>query len=108
MDPINFMLESTPEEVVPRFNLSCLSRGGPINSAVWTRNGAPLSTPTSPVLENRELAVYTLSLSDSTPGNYSCVFSLRDGSSTDLRMITSNYTLRGNRIAICTVMLLES
>ena len=58
----------------PQFTLTCISTGGPATTVTWTRDSVNVTEGTETVLDNRETAQYThtLSVTGRLGGLYTC------------------------------------
>ena len=58
----------------PQFTLTCISTGGPATTVTWTRNSGKVVGDTNTVLDNRENARYThtLTVTGRLGGLYTC------------------------------------
>ena len=58
----------------PRFTLTCISTGGPATTVTWTRDSETVSEGNMTVLDDRETAQYThtLTVSGRLGGLYQC------------------------------------
>ena len=78
MVDILFQLTSDLHSPTPTFTLTCVSNGGPVTYANWTRDGIPVPQNryhlTSHSLVNAQVATYhsTLSITGRLPGLYRC------------------------------------
>ena len=83
--------------LLPVFNVTCTSTGGPATTVNWTRDGLKLvyiadgKYTFSQVLVNRETAEYTntLTVTGRKPGNYQCIVSNTRGNATS-KILTVN------------------
>ena len=75
---IHFQLTSDLHSPTPTFTLTCVSNGGPVTYANWTRDGIPVPQNryhlASHSLVNAQVASYhsTLSITGRLPGLYRC------------------------------------
>ena len=58
----------------PQFTLTCISTGGPATTVTWTRDSGDAVGVTNTVLDNRETARYThtLTVTERLGGLYTC------------------------------------
>ena len=72
MYTLNFSLHDPPQ-----FTLTCISTGGPATTVTWTRDSETVSEGSVTVLDNRETAQYThtLTVSGRLGGLYQCTVS---------------------------------
>ena len=105
--PVTFEVTTDRSEMVPKFDLTCISTGGPVDSGQWTIRNGEIVSRLSPMLTNRVSATYESVLSSALNGTYSCTFFLRDGVNLTLRNITSSFTVLGRMYYIiyaCTII----
>ena len=72
----------------PRFTLTCISTGGPATTVTWTRDSVLVSEGNMTVLDNRETAQYThtLTVSGRLEGLYQCTVSNNKPSSASAQL----------------------
>ena len=71
---MDFELDSDVNEENPQFTLTCISTGGPATTVTWTRDSETVSEGNMTVLDDRETAQYThtLTVSGRLGGLYQC------------------------------------
>ena len=72
------------------FTLTCISTGGPATTVTWTRDSQTAVGTTNTVLNDKETAQYTHTLSGTLTGEYTCSVS-NNRPSAD----SSSYTVQG-------------
>ena len=55
-----------------QMTLTCISTGGPATTVTWTRDSITVTEGTETVLDDREAAQYTHTLTVTTGGEYTC------------------------------------
>ena len=58
-----------------QLTLTCISTGGPATTVTWTRDSTTVTEGTETVLDDRETAQYTHTLTVTTGGEYTCTVS---------------------------------
>ena len=88
---ITFTLNSSQNEAIPLFTLTCISTGGPATNVTWTRDSDILTESTSTILNNAVEASYThtLTVTRRVGGLYSCTVTNKKSSS------SANITVQG-------------
>ena len=76
-DGITLRVDSDLNGESPQFTLTCISTGGPATTVTWTRDSGPVSGERMTVLNNRESAQYThtLTVTGRLGGLYQCTVS---------------------------------
>ena len=93
LDPVTLALNFDPTALSVNFSLTCTSKGGPINTMQWEKDGVPVSgSSTYPDLTSRSTATYTntLQVIEREPGVYTCI--VNDG---DTLSLSQNLTVEG-------------
>ena len=74
---MTYTLVSSPGADPPQFILTCISTGGPATTVTWTRDSETVSEGNMTVLNDRETAQYThtLTVSGRLGGLYQCTVS---------------------------------
>ena len=78
-----------PDLSGPMFKLTCISTGGPATTVTWTRDSVAVSVGKMTVLDDRETAQYThtLTVSGRLGGLYQCTVSNNKPSSDSAQLI---------------------
>ena len=73
-DNITFTEDSDLNGANPQFNLTCISTGGPATTVTWTGDSDNVTEGTETVLDDRETAQYThtLTVTGRLGGLYTC------------------------------------
>ena len=76
-DGMTFTVDSDLNGESPQFTLTCVSTGGPATTVTWTRDSVLVSEGNITVLDDRETAQYThtLTVSGRLGGLYQCTVS---------------------------------
>ena len=85
---MTFTLVSDLNGDSPQFTLTCISTGGPATTVTWTRDSETVSEGNMTMLDNRETAQYTHTLTVSgRVGLYQCNVSNNKPSSASAQII---------------------
>ena len=73
-DDVLLIVDSDLNGGSPQFTLTCISTGGPATTVTWTRDSVTVTEGTETVLNDREEAEYThtLTVTGSIDGSYTC------------------------------------
>ena len=71
---MTFTVDSDLNGASPKFNLTCISTGGPATTVIWTRDSDTVTKGTETVLDDRVTAQYThtLTVTGRLGGLYTC------------------------------------
>ena len=85
---MTYTLVSSLDADPSQFSLTCISTGGPATTVTWTRDSETLSEGNMTVLDNRETAQYThtLTVSGRLGGLYQCTVSNNKPSSASAQL----------------------